>query len=268
MATALRSVIENTGMVVDIQGTEYVKVEGWTTMIGMLGITPIEVSNVLNEDEDGYRYYVATVALINGAGREVVRATSECGSEGDGPWPNRAMYAKRSMATTRATGKACRLAFSWIISLAGYKTTPAEEMPYGDAPPAVPARRAPAAPREAPKEAPKKARRARKPKGEPAAPPGPGTAGLTNHQLRIMTCPQCGAVGALIVGQEQYGGGYVCWKRSPNTEGCGAKYRDRNELLGVEDGPGMTVEDIKPEPKEEEAKLPDPVEPPPGLFEK
>jgi len=32
------------------------------------------------------------------------------------------------MAATRATGKAYRLAFSWIINLAGYETTPAEEM--------------------------------------------------------------------------------------------------------------------------------------------
>ena len=32
------------------------------------------------------------------------------------------------MATTRATGKACRLAFSWIVTLAGFDPTPAEEI--------------------------------------------------------------------------------------------------------------------------------------------
>ena len=32
------------------------------------------------------------------------------------------------MALTRATGKAFRLGFSWIITLAGYEATPAEEM--------------------------------------------------------------------------------------------------------------------------------------------
>ena len=37
--------------------------------------------------------------------------------------------ARRSMAQTRATGKACRLAFSWIMALAGYEPTPAEELP-------------------------------------------------------------------------------------------------------------------------------------------
>jgi hypothetical protein len=42
------------------------------------------------------------------------------------------------MAQTRATGKACRLAFSWIMSLAGYEPTPAEEIPLSDEPPPSP----------------------------------------------------------------------------------------------------------------------------------
>lgn len=32
------------------------------------------------------------------------------------------------MAITRATGKVCRNAFAWVMALAGYETTPAEEM--------------------------------------------------------------------------------------------------------------------------------------------
>lgn len=35
----------------------------------------------------------------------------------------------RSMAVTRATGKAFRLGFSWVMVMAGYSPTPAEEMP-------------------------------------------------------------------------------------------------------------------------------------------
>ncbi len=38
------------------------------------------------------------------------------------------------MAITRATGKACRLAFSWIMTLAGYDPTPAEELVDDQAP--------------------------------------------------------------------------------------------------------------------------------------
>lgn len=57
----------------------------------------------------------------------ISRASAECGEEK--PWNTRARYARRSMAQTRATGKACRLAFSWVMSLAGYEPTPFEEMP-------------------------------------------------------------------------------------------------------------------------------------------
>ena len=63
------------------------------------------------------------------------RASAECGSpdeldrHGKPVWSSRPRYARRSMAQTRATGKACRLAFSWIMALAGYEPTPAEEMP-------------------------------------------------------------------------------------------------------------------------------------------
>ena len=43
-------------------------------------------------------------------------------------WGNRNEYARKSMAITRATGKAYRLGFSWIMTLAGYEATPAEEI--------------------------------------------------------------------------------------------------------------------------------------------
>ena len=71
--------------------------------------------------------YVAVVELVRmNDGACISRASAECGEEK--PWNTRAKYARRSMAQTRATGKACRLAFSWIMSLAGYEVTPAEEM--------------------------------------------------------------------------------------------------------------------------------------------
>jgi hypothetical protein len=68
----------------------------------------------------------------------ISRASAECGAEdekdkhGKPLWANRPRYARRSMAQTRATAKACRLAFSWIMALAGYQPTPAEEMPENE----------------------------------------------------------------------------------------------------------------------------------------
>lgn len=44
------------------------------------------------------------------------------------------------MAATRATSKACRLSFSWIMTLAGFAGTPAEEMDFATKEPTEPRR--------------------------------------------------------------------------------------------------------------------------------
>lgn len=131
MANALADVIERQKLATPIQGRKYVKVEGWTTLGVMLGVVPREVGTV---EQDGI--YTATVELVRmNDGACISRASAECGSDdeldryGKPIWAARPRYARRSMAQTRATGKACRLAFSWIMALAGYEPTPAEEMP-------------------------------------------------------------------------------------------------------------------------------------------
>ena len=127
IATELAKVIEKQKLFSIIKNKEYVRVEGWTTLGAMLGVTPREVSNDGNEDG----IYVAVVELVrNSDGVIIGRASAECG--GSAMWASRDAYARRSMATTRATGKAYRLAFSWIMALAGYEVTPAEEMDFVD----------------------------------------------------------------------------------------------------------------------------------------
>ena len=122
MAHELATVIDKQKLFTVIQGKKFVGVEGWTTLAVMLGCVAREVSTT---EQDGI--YVAVVELVRmNDGACISRASAECGEEK--PWNTRAKYARRSMAQTRATGKACRLAFSWIMSLAGYEVTPAEEM--------------------------------------------------------------------------------------------------------------------------------------------
>lgn len=128
MATELAEVIRSQNLSTVIQGKRYVQVEGWTTLGVMLGVTAREVSTV---EQDGI--YTSIVELVRMAdGAVISRASAECGEEK--PWNGRPRYARRSMAQTRATGKACRLAFSWIMKLAGYEPTPSEEMPQPDEP--------------------------------------------------------------------------------------------------------------------------------------
>lgn len=126
IATALADIISAKQLFKDIQGKKYVYVDAWTTMGAMLGVVPREVSSV--EIEPGV--YEGIVELVRTSDGAVVgRASSICGSEAT--WKNRDKYARKSMATTRAAGKAFRLAYSWIMVLANYEPTPAEEMPHG-----------------------------------------------------------------------------------------------------------------------------------------
>lgn len=124
MAKALADVIRNQKLYSTIQGRNFVRVEGWTTLATMMGCMPRERSVVRLEDGG----YEATVDLIRASdGLVLTSASAECGSD-EPLWAKRPRYARRSMAITRATSKACRIAFSWVMALAGYEVTPAEEM--------------------------------------------------------------------------------------------------------------------------------------------
>lgn len=132
IAKELAGIIKDRKLTVSIQGRNFVRVEGWSTMGAMLGVLPREVTEMTKRFEDGS--YESTVELIRiSDGAVIGRASALVGmdekdSKGKPTWANRAEYARRSMAVTRATGKAYRLGFSWIIAMAGYETTPAEEM--------------------------------------------------------------------------------------------------------------------------------------------
>lgn len=130
MATPLAKLIDDQKLYVEVNKRKYVFCEGWTTLAAMCGVTPHEVSTV---EKDGV--YVSTMELRRITdGQPVGRASAECGADdevdrqGRPLWSKRAQYARRSMAQTRATSKVCRLVFSWIMVLAGYAATPAEEM--------------------------------------------------------------------------------------------------------------------------------------------
>ena len=143
IATALKQVISDKGLAKKIEGKEYVQCEGWTTMGAMLGVTAQEESVVERAcdfcaEPCAHSIFVATVGLYTMRDhRRVGLASAECGSpdetnrDGAPTWADRARYARRSMAITRATSKAFRITFSWIVVLAGYAPTPAEEVTEG-----------------------------------------------------------------------------------------------------------------------------------------
>lgn len=126
IATALSDIIEEKRLYKVIQGKKYIFVEGWSTLGAMLGVVPREVSCIALNDGS----YEATVELVKVSDQAVIgRGSALCGIE-EKSWKDRPDYARRSMAITRATGKAFRLSFAWIVTLGGYAGTPAEEMDF------------------------------------------------------------------------------------------------------------------------------------------
>lgn len=124
LASALADIIDRQHLAVTIGGRRYVRVEGWSTLAAMVGISPRTVR--VTEIADGV--FEAEVELIRlKDGLVVGRGIAECGA-GDEQWATRPRYARKSMAITRAAGKAFRLMLSWIVTMAGYEPTPAEEM--------------------------------------------------------------------------------------------------------------------------------------------
>lgn len=71
--------------------------------------------------------YKAIVQLKSVNGTVITKAEAICSNAETGKI-NNDEYSIASMAQTRATGKAFRLAFSWIVKMAGYEPTPAEEV--------------------------------------------------------------------------------------------------------------------------------------------
>ena len=126
VADALMPLIEKKKLYKQIGPKKHVYVDGWNTMLAMLGIFPnLEYSRKLDLPEE--IAYEAKVSLKHVSGLVVGSGQALCSSL-EKNWKGKDEFQISSMAQTRATGKAARLSFSWIINLAGYETTPAEEM--------------------------------------------------------------------------------------------------------------------------------------------
>jgi hypothetical protein len=126
VATELGKLITSRRLYKDIQGRKHVLVEGWTLLGSMLGVFPD--TEWTRQIEGGWEARVVAKTL-NG---QVVGAAEAMCTHSENTWRNRDEYALRSMAQTRAVSKALRLPLGFVMQLAGYEATPAEEMPTDD----------------------------------------------------------------------------------------------------------------------------------------
>jgi hypothetical protein len=129
LAVDLAKFIKENRLYQNIQGKEYVNVEGWQYAGSRLGILPV-VEHVVNISTDDEIKYQAKVNLLDLRSQLVVGAGFAICSNKEQGKKYYQEFAIASMAQTRAIGKAYRNILAWIIRAAGYEPTPAEEMDY------------------------------------------------------------------------------------------------------------------------------------------
>lgn len=152
-AQALMTVVAQKKKPVIINNEQYLEFEDWMTVARFYAIT-VRVSKTELIDLGGVKGYEATaVAIRNSDGMVISSADAMCLNDEE-KWSTRPKYEYvngvktktgeiavplfqlRSMAQTRACAKALRNILSWVVVLAGFKPTPAEEMTDGIAQPA------------------------------------------------------------------------------------------------------------------------------------
>ena len=126
-ANQLKEIIVKSNLFTNLKGKSYVNVEGWQIAGAFLGIEPM-VESVENISDGNIIRYRAEVSLTDvKTGRKCGYGVAICTNREPGK-QNFPEYAVASMAQTRAVGKAYRIRLGWLLKLAGYETTPSEEM--------------------------------------------------------------------------------------------------------------------------------------------
>ena len=130
IARQLRDYIAQARMTVRMRsGGEHVRIEGWQVLCHLCQLPLPSIVSVRREERENGYCYIAEAVLQHG-GREY-RAYGLCAST-EPNWANKPEFQLMSMAQTRAAGKVLRLLLGWIVTLAGYEPTPAEEMVIED----------------------------------------------------------------------------------------------------------------------------------------
>lgn len=132
MANVLKTYVVKQKLYTNIKGKNYCHVDGWQFAGFLSGITAIvdSVESVSSGSEIKWR---ATAKVYRGD-KHIATGFALCSSK---ETSKKAFdeYAILSMAQTRAIGKAYRNLIGWIMKLAGYESTPSEEMgKMGDVP--------------------------------------------------------------------------------------------------------------------------------------
>jgi len=147
-ARALKDLVSKKARPVVLNGEQYLEYEDWQTLARFFGYT-VKTYNVIPVEINGVIGAKASADVIDRNGNVIGGAEAYCMRDED-MWNKRPKYEYRngkkvkvgevdvpwyqlaSMAQTRAGAKALRNVLSWVVVLAGYKPTPAEEIIIND----------------------------------------------------------------------------------------------------------------------------------------
>jgi hypothetical protein len=124
MALVVKEYVVKNNLYATIVGKNYVLVEGWMFAGGLLGLFP----KVIKVECIGKDKWLAQVDIISRKDGSVASSGFALCSKEENKKSTFDEYAILSMAQTRAIGKAYRNLIGWVMKLAGYESTPAEEM--------------------------------------------------------------------------------------------------------------------------------------------
>ena len=135
LSNELSRLIVEKKLTTNIQGKNYVNVEGWMFCGSALGLNPVitEVTDLTRRGTEPGQLeikYMAKCEVRNiNTGQLVATGVALC-SNFEHSKKRFDEYAILSMAQTRAIGKAYRNLLAWLMKAAGFEATPAEEMDF------------------------------------------------------------------------------------------------------------------------------------------
>ena len=125
-ATILQQVMSGKSQPVILNGEPYLEFEDWQTLGRFYRVTT-EVEWARYTELDGMKGFEARAVVRSASGQILSAAESLCTNDEE-RWQDKPLYQLKSMAQTRACVKALRNLLAWVVVLAGYKPTPAEEI--------------------------------------------------------------------------------------------------------------------------------------------
>ncbi len=135
LSNQLAKLIKEKGLSSNIQGKQFVNVEGWQFAGAALGLMPIitETTDLTRRGTEPGQVeikYMAKCEVRNiNTGQLVATGVAIC-SNFEHSKKRFDEYAILSMAQTRSIGKAYRNLLAWLMKSAGFEATPAEEMDF------------------------------------------------------------------------------------------------------------------------------------------